>query len=151
MKNENFVKLVLAGMTIGILSSHSVSLFAEEAKKTAMSSSFIDLVKSTGGNVTFRELDEEELLLELNEEGAHLYHSLSPEGKQLALKIASRSCNNTNDCKGENACRTDKNSCAGLGECKGQTKCAFSDKNQAVKIASKKMAMKRQGAFNQSG
>lgn len=139
-------QLMLAGIASGILLSHHLS--AEQEKKEEKNSDFMELFAKTGGNITFKEFTEDSLMLELNEEGAKLYHSLSPEGKALALKLASRSCNGLNDCKGENACATNKNKCAGLGLCKAQTKCAFSDKNMAVRIAAKKMAEKRENIHN---
>ncbi len=146
MNKKELHRLMMAGITVGLcLSSHSLK--GEEKKA---SSGFLELVASTNGNITFREMTKDDLLLELNQEGADLFNSLSPEGQKFALKIASRSCNNMNDCKGENACRTDKNKCAGQGECKGQTKCAFSDKNLAVKVAARKMAEKRQILQNSS-
>jgi hypothetical protein len=143
MKKRDLTRLVLTGIASGLLASN-LSLKAQDQN---VSSDFLELVANSGGNITYHLLTEDEMLLELNEEGAELFKSLSPEGKQLALRIASRSCNNTNDCKGENACRTDKNKCAGQGQCKGQTKCAFSDKNLAVKVAAKKMAEKRNQAL----
>jgi hypothetical protein len=129
---------MIVGIVTGLLLSHQTIRGEEKAN-----ADFLELVASTKGNITFRPLTEDDLLLELNQDGADLYKSLSPEGQQLALKLASRSCNGMNDCKGENACRTDKNKCAGEGDCKGKTKCAFSDKNYAVKIAAKLMAEKR--------
>lgn len=100
------------------------------------------------GNLGYHLMTEDELLLELNDEGVKQYKSLSPEGKTLAIKLASQRCAQTNSCKGQNACKTDSNDCAGLGECKGQSKCGFSDKNLAVKIAAKLMAEKRVKSLN---
>lgn len=150
MKKQQFIHLMLTGVTAGLLISPQFRHLAAEEKKELggkTDENFMKLVEETGGNITYHKMTEEELLLELNQESSNIYYSLSPEGKELALKIASRSCNNTNDCKGENACRTNQNSCAGQGQCKGQTKCAFSDKNLAVKVAAKKMASKRQEAL----
>lgn len=95
------------------------------------------------GNMGYKLMTEDELALELNQEGWNLFKSLSPEGKRLALEVASRRCGATNSCKGLNACATDKNNCAGQGSCKGQTKCSLSDKNLAVRLVAKKMAEKR--------
>jgi hypothetical protein len=95
------------------------------------------------GNLGYHLMTEDELLLELNQEGTALYQSLSPEGKKLALLVASARCNQTNECAGLNACATDSNSCAGKGSCKGEGKCAIADKNLAVKLVSQKMAKKR--------
>ncbi len=99
-------------------------------------------------NMGYYLMTEDELLLELNDEGTKIYKSLSPEGKAIARRIASQRCNGTNECKGENACQTEQNSCAGKGACKGKSKCAISDKNLAVKLAAKKMAEKRNNALN---
>lgn len=96
------------------------------------------------GNAGYYLMTEEDLLLELNEEGTKNYNSLDAEGKALALKVASQRCGMTNLCKGLNACATDKNTCAGKGDCKGLGKCAFADKNLAVKVVLDKMAKKRE-------
>jgi hypothetical protein len=138
MKKRDLRYVMIAGITAGLFLSRQ-----HLSGKDTANSDFLELVANTKGNITFRPLTEDDLLLELNQEGAELYKSLSPEGQQLALKLASRSCNNMNDCKGENACRTKENACAGKGKCKGLTKCAFSDKNYAVKVAAKLMAEKR--------
>lgn len=95
------------------------------------------------GNLGYHVMTEDELLLELNDQGTALYNSLDAEGKALARLVASQRCQDTNECKGLNACQTDKNTCAGKGECKGKGKCAFSDKNMAVKVVADKMAKKR--------
>lgn len=95
------------------------------------------------GNMGYKLMTEDDLSLELNADGWKLFQSLTPEGKQLALEVASRRCGQTNSCKGLNACATDKNSCAGKGSCKGETKCAIGDKNLAVRLVAKKMAEKR--------
>lgn len=97
----------------------------------------------SNGNLGYHLFTEDELLVELSEEGANQYKALTPEGKTLAIELASQRCGGTNSCKGRNACKTDSNNCAGLGACKGQSKCALSDKDLAVKIASKLMADKR--------
>lgn len=138
---------MLAGITSGLLASNLSPLLAAN-QEGQLDSDFMKLIQETGGNITFRSLTEEDLLLELNNDGAQLFKSLSPEGQQLALQIASRSCNGENRCAGQNACATSENKCAGQGKCKGRTKCAFSDKNLAVKVAAKIMAEKRQKAFN---
>lgn len=139
MKTPDLHRIMVAGITAGLLLSHQTL----QGKDKETQSDFLQLIATTKGNITFRPLTESDLMLELNQEGADLYKSLNPEGQKLALKLASRSCNNMNDCKGENACRTEENECAGKGKCKGQTKCAFSDKNYAVKVAAKLMAEKR--------
>lgn len=88
-------------------------------------------------------MTEQELLLELNSEGTKQYNSLTPEGKALAREVASQRCGRTNQCKGLNACETEKNKCAGKGACKNLGKCAFSDTNVAIKVVAEKMAQKR--------
>lgn len=95
------------------------------------------------GNLGYHLMTEDELSLEVNDEGMKLFQSLDAEGKALALKVASQRCAQTNFCRGLNACATDKHKCAGEGECKGQGKCGFADKNLAVKVVAKKMAQKR--------
>lgn len=99
------------------------------------------------GNMGYHLMNESELMLELNAEGRKMYNSLTPEGKTLALKVASMRCAGTNDCKNLNACKTDKNDCAGQGQCKGQGKCAVADKNLAVKLVYQKMKAKRDNAL----
>jgi hypothetical protein len=100
-------------------------------------------------NMGYHLFTEDELLLELNDEGTRMYESLSPEGKQLVLKVASMRCAKTNPCGGLNACTTDKNDCAGQGKCQGQGKCAVSDKNLAVRLVYQKMNNKRANALQQ--
>lgn len=139
---------MIAGLTAGIILSQTV--FAadqktESAQTAQKKKGLLDLIANTDGNITYHLMTEDELLIELNESGTKIYRSLSPEGKALAIKLASRSCNGTNECKGQNACRSDKNSCYGQGSCKGQTKCGFANKNDAMKLASDLMAKKREG------
>lgn len=105
-----------------------------------------DAKDPNGGNLGYHLMTEDELLLELNNEGAKLYNSLTPEGKLLAREVASSRCNNANVCRGLNACKTDENECAGQGSCKGKGKCSIADKNLAVKLAAQKMANKRADA-----
>lgn len=98
-------------------------------------------------NLGYHLMTEDELLMQLNDQGAKQYKALSPEGKALAREVASQRCQGTNECKGLNACQTDSNKCAGQGSCKGQSKCAFSDKNVAIKLVSKKMSEKRSSSL----
>jgi hypothetical protein len=144
MKNLHLQQLILTGILTGAIISQAKS-WSQEALSDR---EFMELIKETGGNITYQQLDEEGLLLELSADNAQTFRSLSSEGKKLALQLASRSCNGTNDCKGQNACRTDLNKCAGMGTCKGTTKCAFSDKNVAVRVAAKLMAEKRAKAIH---
>lgn len=88
-------------------------------------------------------MNEAELMSKLDSEGKRTYQSLDAEGKALALKLASQECKGKNDCAGLNACDTSENTCAGKGSCKGKSPSSFKDKNDAVKVASKKMAEKR--------
>jgi hypothetical protein len=141
MKNKKSIQLIVKGLASGIL---VISLTS--AKDSTPKSDFLKRIEESDGNITERPLTEEELMLELNEEGARLYRSLNPEAKNLALHVASRSCNGRNQCAGLNACATTENTCAGQGSCAGKTKCAVSDKNLAVKLAAKRMAEKRSQA-----
>lgn len=95
------------------------------------------------GSATVILITEDELTSQLNDQGKAMYKSLSPEGKNLALKLASQDCKGHNSCKGMGSCKSDKNSCAGQNACSGQSSCKFKDKNVAVKVAAKKMAEKR--------
>lgn len=88
-------------------------------------------------------MSEQELNSQLSNEGKFLFSRLSPEGKSLAIKLASASCKGQNDCKGLGSCKTNEHACAGLNGCKGQSQCAFKDKNKAVKVAAMRMAEKR--------
>lgn len=153
MDSQFLRRSALKGLLTGILFSQVLLESSEEASTTPIKEgqkkkALMDLAASTGGNVTFHLMSEQELLVELNEAGAKIFRSLSQEGKALALKLASRSCNGTNECKGQNACRTDKNSCYGQGSCKGQTVCGFANKSDAVKLASDLMAKKRTALQN---
>ncbi len=94
------------------------------------------------------QLAEKDLMDNVNAQSKAIYQSLSPEGKALALKLANQDCKGKNDCKGQNACKTAKNDCAGKGGCKGQSPSNFKDKNQAIKVASMKMAEKRNSVLN---
>ncbi len=105
---------------------------------------------TNNGNLGYKLMSEDDLLLELNNEGVKQYKSLTPEGQALARELASQRCGKTNSCKGRNACKTETNSCAGKGSCKGTSKCAFSDKNVAVKVAAENMANKRSEALKGS-
>lgn len=141
MDKKNLSKLALLGLTSGVLIANQV-----HAANTADASKTDTKAKDKNDeNMGYHLYTEDELLLELNDEGVKLYQSLSPEGKKLALKVASARCNATNECKGLNACQTSSNSCAGKGSCKGQGKCAIADKNLAVKLVAQKMAGKREG------
>lgn len=139
MQKRTFVKLAVLGILCGSLSHPLLSAADKEAAKNNTN----DLLSTEDGNMGYHLMTEDELLLELDTDTAKIYQGLSPENKQLALKVASARCNGTNECAGLNACKTDKNDCAGQGKCKGLGKCAFSDKNLAVKAVAKKVADKR--------
>lgn len=88
-------------------------------------------------------MTEEELMSQLHSRGRATYNSLDEEGKALARQVAGQKCSGENECKGLNSCKGDDNECAGHGNCKGQGGCEHKDKNDAVDVAAKKMAKKR--------
>lgn len=141
--SKTLSKLMLTGIATGTLLAHLAQAADGESKKSNGPKSLMELAKENDGNVNYELMTEDDLLLQLNSEGTKIYNSLSPEGKKMAIHVASAACNGTNLCKGLNACATDTNKCAGQGQCKGQGKCSFSDKNLAVKLVAKKMAEKR--------
>lgn len=138
MKKNEMKKLALLGLSTGLLLSSSLSAITLDKEKLDKAAKATD---ANDGNVEYHLMTEDELLLELNTEGASLYQSLDPKGKELARFVASMHCNGTNACKGLNACKTDKNDCAGKGACKGLGKCAIADKNLAVKLVAEKQKM----------
>lgn len=138
MKKRDIKKIALLGLISGLCTA-SLSEAADSKSKFAAS----DTTENVDENEGYYLMSEEELLENLNASTKKIYEGLTPAGKELARKVASQRCNGTNECKGLNACKTGKNDCAGKGQCKGQSKCAFGDKNQAVKLAAKKMAEKR--------
>lgn len=144
MKKNDFQKLAFMGLTTGLLALPG-AYAAQDAKakdakpaKVVYDPATFDPIK---GNLDYHVMTEDELLLELNDEGTKLYNSLDAKAKELARLVSSQRCNGMNECKGLNACQTDKNPCAGKGACKGQSKCAFSDKNLAVKVVAEKVKM----------
>ena len=143
MKNREFKTLALVGLTTGLL----ISGQAAQAKDNGTDSQKNEYKDPNSENMGYHIYTKQELMLELNEDGIKMFNSLSPEGQALALKVASVRCQATNQCKGLNACKTEKNDCMFKGACKGQGKCAFSNKNDAVKAVYLKMANKRAGAL----
>ena len=140
MKKQDLKRLAVLGLISGLViqgSAYAADVKAD--KKNEYKSADAD----DEGNRGYYLMSEDDLLLELNNEGTKTYQALSPEGKALARKVASQRCNGTNECKGLNACKTDSNECAGKGSCRGKSKCAVSDKNLAVKLVSQHMAAKR--------
>jgi hypothetical protein len=75
--------------------------------------------------------------LQLSVQGKSDFDNLSPDGKTLAIKMASHDCSGKNECKGQNTCQSAKNTCAGKGACKGQSSCKMSP-DKAVQIATMK-------------
>lgn len=150
MKRQDLKKIALLGIMSGVVLSQSV-----QAQDTHQSSAASNTKPSTiktnepdpnDGNLGYHLMTEDELLLELNAEGQKMYQSMDAKNKELTLKVASARCANTSECKGLNACKTEKNACAGQGSCKGLGKCAIADKNLAVKLVYDKMQKKRAGA-----
>lgn len=142
MKKNSLKRLACLGVASGLCLVQGI-----EAKDSTSTPATEQANDPNAGNLGYYMMSEKELQDELNDDGYKLYQSLSPEGKKIALEIASARCNGTNECKGRNACKTDKNDCAGKGSCKGTGKCAVSDKNLAVKLASEVMANKRAEAL----
>ena len=141
MKKLDLKRLAVLGLVSGLVIQQPIQ--AADAKNDYQTTD-----TDEDGNRGYFLMTEDDLLLELNDQGTKAYNQLSPEGKALARKVASQRCNGTNECKGLNACKTDTNECAGKGSCKGQSKCALSDKNLAVKLVSDKMAAKRSNTLN---
>lgn len=162
MEKEKIRKMALLGLVNGLLLSSSATILANENVKTpnttVINAPVSKDAKNAGAavdpnseNLGYHLMTEDELLLELNDDGAKQYNTLSPEGKALAREVASQRCQATNACAGLNACESEKNKCAGLGSCKGTGKCGIGDKNLAVRIVAEKMAKKRAQAVQGSG
>lgn len=157
MKKQDLKKLALLGVTGGLLLTHSTAAFGASADTTpsTKASSENENTDSKGSdgedpndsNLNYHLMTEQELKLELNEEGLKMYNSLDEKGKELAREVASMRCAASNPCAHLNACKTAKNDCAGKSECKGTGKCAISDKNLAVKLVYDKMKAKRLDAL----
>lgn len=139
MKKRDLKKLALMGLISGL--AIQVPIHAADKSEAKSADNDYD------GNRGYFLMTEDDLLLELNNEGIATYNKLSDEGKALAREVASQRCNGMNKCEGLNACKTDDNECAGKGSCKGKSKCAFSDKNLAVKVVADKMAAKRSNSL----
>jgi hypothetical protein len=102
-------------------------------------------MKDTGQMMT-----EDQLMSQLNEQGKQMYNNLNPEGKAMAIKLASGACKGQNDCKGQGSCKTADHACAGKNSCAGKSQCSFKDKNLAVKVAAQLQATKRAQASGAS-
>ncbi|MFV0340933.1 MAG: hypothetical protein ACK5MA_09985 [Parachlamydiaceae bacterium] len=142
MKRHSLKTAALLGLASGLTIAGQL-----QAEAKATDSKAAEISDPNAGNLGYHLYTEEELLVELNDEGYKLYMSLTPEGKALAREVASMRCQGSNICKGLNACATDNNACAGKGSCKGKGKCGLSDKNLAVKLVAKKMNEKRTEAL----
>jgi len=101
---------------------------------------------SRGTTAAGQLMTEDQLKGQLNEQGKEQFNRLNPEGKSLALKLASQACKGNNECKGLGSCKTAEHSCAGKNSCAGTSACKFSDKNSAVKVAAQKQAERRSQA-----
>lgn len=154
MKNKKLKELALLGLASGLLINSPAEAATPTNAKTAPTkdtkagTQTIEQDDPNKGNLGYHLMTEDDLLLELTDDGVKLYNSLNSDGKALARFVASQRCNGSNECKGLNACQTDTNKCAGQGSCKGTSKCAFGDKNLAVKVVVKKMAEKRSNLNN---
>jgi hypothetical protein len=172
MERKNLRSLAVLGLSTGILISaqqtpieaavydklltHSMSLLAANTSTSASAdkkdATDEDIQKKQQENASsYKQLTEDDLYGMVNSKTWALYESLSPEGKTLALNIASRSCDGSNDCRGQGACKDNKHNCAGQNECRGKSKCNVSDKNLAVKLAANIMAKKRGEAVQPVG
>lgn len=140
MKKLYLKKVSLYGLISGLCVLQNLESAPPQEKQAKNSEKESD---PNAGNMGYHLMTEEELLLELNDEGTKIYMGLDEEGRALAREVASARCNAANKCKGLNACKTDENDCAGKGQCKGKSKCSIGDKNLAVRLVAKKMAEKR--------
>lgn len=147
MNKRSLKNLALSGIVSGLCVVQAANAAATVEKTTAPKTAKTYSYDPNDSNVNYHLMTEEELLVDLDDDGYKQYMSLTPEGKAVAREIASAYCAGTNECKGRNACKTDKNDCAGKGDCKGKSKCGFSDKNLAVKVAAQVMAAKRAEAL----
>jgi hypothetical protein len=144
MKKGKFAQLALMGLSSGVLLTSQLNAgIAPFYLLAAVSDADADSEDPEDGNMNYHLMTEDELLSQLSPNGIKMYKSLSPDGKGLALYVASAQCNGTNKCSGLNACQTEDHGCAGQGDCKGTGKCSFSDKNLAVKVVSDKLTGKR--------
>ena len=144
MKKNALKKLALCGIVSGICVVQAAEAAAVQEKAPAPKTAKTYSYDPNDGNLGYHLMTEEELLLDLNDDGYKQYMALTPEGKAVAREIASTRCAGTNDCKGKGI---DPKSCAGKNDCKGKGKCGLSDKNVAVELATKIMAEKRADAL----
>lgn len=147
MKKRSLKNLALSGIVSGLCVVQAANAAAAVEKPKQSTATEKTDYDPNDGNLGYHLMTEDELLLELNDEGYKTYMALTPEGKEVAREIASQRCAATNKCKGRGACKTEKNDCAGKNSCKGESKCGISDKNLAVELAAKVMANKRADAL----
>jgi hypothetical protein len=165
-KKTELKKLALLGLAGGVILSSQAVVFADDSESNDDKGTLLAAgcgakgcahnTPSKGNNNTNKNfiadadesfntnssqlMTEQQLKGQLNEQGKQQYNSLSPEGKATAVKLASRSCKGTNDCKGQGI---NPSSCAGKNSCAGTSACNFKDKNEAVKAAAESQAQKR--------
>lgn len=153
MDPKDLKRLAFSGLCTGVLAASCLTAAQASSPAKSDSSSLLKAMESAeGGNYGYHILTEDELMLELSPEGAKLYNSLTPEGKRLALLVASARCEGQNECKYLNGCKTATNECAGKSDkCKGTGKCAVATKDLAVKLVADKMARKRAEAAGVTG
>ena len=149
MNKHSLKKFAICGIVSGIcvVNTAQAAGLMDKAKVNDTKTEQTDSYDPNDGNLGYHLMTEDELLLELNDDGYNQYMTLTPEGKAVAREIASQRCAGTNECKGRGACKTEKNDCAGKNSCKGESKCGISDKNLAVELADKVMAAKRADAL----
>lgn len=132
---------VLTGLMAASCGSHTCSSYG--GCGNTRGGIIADADEDTKSDDSGQVMTEDQLMSQLNDQGKQMYKSLNPEGKAMAIKLASRSCKGTNACKGQNSCKSSMNSCAGKGSCAGTSQCSFKDKNLAVKVAAQHQAEKR--------
>lgn len=155
MVKKSIRPLAIKGLVAVLASTSSLSAVENKSKQTDKESPppspsvqdkepnpFEEMhkVDAAKGNMNYHLLTEQELLLELDDEGTKTYNGLDSKGKELARFVASAMCQNSNACKGLGACATGDHECAGKNSCKGKSKCGQSDKNVAVRLAADRIA-----------
>lgn len=155
MKHIHLKKLAVFGIVSGLIAASQSHMIAVEIQgilaksnddryKLYINSRNNKVMADQGYTSEFGQmLTEDQLLSQLNEHGKLLYDKMSPESKTLAIKLASRTCKGTNECKGQGSCSSNDHSCAGKNTCYGMSQCNFKDKNIALKVAQKLQTEKR--------
>lgn len=142
MKKSKFKKYALMGMTSGLILANQgqVDAHLTQGNDTVVAAGCGGAKGGCGGRYSSQKpyiaeestttttttthkntkpMSESDLLSKLNAEGKSTYQNLNPEGKALALRMASEYCNGKSTCKG------------------------YSDYNEIVRAAAKKMVEKR--------